>query len=104
MREEVADCASLHQVVERRLRPYKMGARMAPIKDPRPGSEPRNRKEIVAGFSALNTALAIRPTMISISRPPRKPSTAPIGIIAMIIAGRRLPVLGGLDGRLLLDM
>jgi len=29
-----------------------MGAKMAPIKDPRPGSEPRNRKEIVAGFSA----------------------------------------------------
>jgi hypothetical protein len=81
-----------------------MGARIAPIKAPRPGSEPRKRIEKVAGCSALNTALAIRPTMISIKRPPRKPRMAPAGIMAMIIAGCRFLVAGEFGGKLSVDM
>jgi hypothetical protein len=83
------------------LRAYKIGVTMAPIKAPSAGSEPSSCQTSLAGCSALNADLAMSPTMISISRPPMNPLMAPSGIMAMIIAGRRLLVLGDVDGRLL---
>jgi hypothetical protein len=59
---------------------------------------------LVPGCSALNTDLAMSPTMITMSRPPMNPRIAPNGIMAMIIAGRRLLVAGEFDGALLVDM
>jgi hypothetical protein len=75
------------------LRPYKIGVTIAPIKAPRPGNEPSNSQAWVPGCSALNTDLAMSPTTISMSRPPLNPKKAPKGIIAMIIATRRLLVI-----------
>jgi hypothetical protein len=85
-------------------RPYKIGPTIAPISAPSPGSRPSSCQASVPGCSALNTDLAMSPTMITMSRPPMNPSIAPKGIMAMIIAGRRLLVAGEFDGALLVDI
>src|SRR5215217_7782871 len=72
---------------------------IAPIRAPSPGNEPSNCQAGVPGCSALNTDLAMSPTMISMSRPPMNPRTAH-QVAVVHVRGQRVLVWREVDRQL----